>query len=294
MQNYLPQLAANTLPIPAHGSAQSLEAYIHFANSIPMLSADEEQDLATRLRYHNDIQAAQKLILSHLRFVIKIARSFSGYGLALADLIQEGNIGLMKAVKRFDPQMGVRLVSFAVHWIKAEMHDFVIKNWRIVKIATTKAQRKLFFNIRSAKKRLGWFSKEEIKSVAAELNVKPAEVIEMERRMNALDMAFDAPQEEDDTSTASSFSPSHYLSSLTAEPEATVLEDEETQGQLDTLAQALKALDSRSQEIIKRRWLAEDKKATLHELADEYNISAERVRQLEAQALKQLKLHFAA
>lgn len=279
--------AKNHLPIPGDQSpAKSLEAYIHFANSVPMLSAEEERELAERLRQKNDIEAAQKLILSHLRFVIKIARSLSGYGLAMSDLIQEGNIGLMKAVKRFNPTIGVRLVTFAVHWIKAEMHDFIIRNWRVVKIATTKSQRKLFFNLRSSKERLGWFSEEEIQEVAKTLNVKPSEVIEMERRMNAYDMAFDAPDESGDEPQA--FSPEHFLTSSELTPEQAAVEDQLEINQQEALERALEQLSDRDLDIIKSRWLT-DKKATLHELADKYNISAERVRQVEANALKLLK-----
>lgn len=278
-------LAPNTA-LRALGPVQSLDAYIRMANEVPMLTQAEELDLATRLFHQNDIEAAQRLIMSHLRFVIKIARGFSGYGLALADLIQEGNIGLMKAVKRFNPEIGVRLVTFAVHWIKAEIHDFVIKNWRIVKVATTKAQRKLFFNLRSAKKRLGWFSQDEIQSVAESLNVKPSEVIEMEKRMNAYDAAFDAPEQD---SEEGQFSPVNYLSADEQfNPEDSVVNENFDSHANNQLTDALENLDPRSRDIINTRWLAENK-ATLHDLAAKYDISAERVRQLENAAMKKLK-----
>jgi len=264
-----------------------LNAYTRFANSVPMLEEQEEKDLALRLKLNQDLEAAQRLILSHLRFVIRIARGFSGYGLPEADLIQEGNIGLMKAVKRFDPDMGVRLVSFAVHWIKAEIHDYIIKNWRIVKIATTKAQRKLFFNLRNSKKRLGWFSKEEIQAVAKDLNVKPTEVMEMEQRLSSHDMAFDAPEEsESDDETIQA--PVFYLTAPEASPEKQLSESESEGHQHDKLHDALEKLDERSRDILNARWL-NDNKATLQELAAKYQVSAERIRQLEAQAMKQLK-----
>lgn len=265
--------------------AQSLESYIQFAHSVPMLTEAEELTLSQRLREHNDIEAAQRLILSHLRFVIKVARGFSGYGLAIADLIQEGNIGLMKAVKRFDPAMGVRLVSFAVHWIKAEIHEFVIRNWRIVKVATTKAQRKLFFNLRNSKKRLGWFSQQEIQEVAQALNVRPQDVVEMEKRLNAHDTAFDAPVEVSDEEI---FAPVQFLASSEADPSESIDQEQWQDSAKAQLVSALAALDQRSQDIIKARWLAE-KKATLHDLAGKYQVSAERIRQLEASAMKKLK-----
>ena len=265
--------------------AGSLESYIAFANNAPMLAEAEERELAERLRQHGDIDAAQRLIIPHLRFVIKVARGFSGYGLAMADLIQEGNIGLMKAVKRFDPTMGVRLVSFAVHWIKAEIHEFVIKNWRIVKIATTKAQRKLFFNLRSQKKRLGWFSREEINDVAKALDVSTKDVIEMERRMNAHDAAFDAPVEVADDEV---FAPAQFLEAPEADPSVLLAEEQTEQVQLTQLSEALEGLDVRSRNIVSKRWLSE-KKATLHDLAAEYNVSAERIRQIETAAMKKLR-----
>ncbi|MFZ7305606.1 MULTISPECIES: RNA polymerase sigma factor RpoH [Avibacterium] len=262
----------------------SLEGYIRAANEYPMLSAEEEKELAERLYYKEDLEAAKKLILSHLRFVIHVARGYSGYGLPQADLIQEGNIGLMKAVKRFNPEVGVRLVSFAVHWIKAEIHEYVLRNWRIVKVATTKAQRKLFFNLRKTKQRLGWFNDNEVDMVAQELGVSKQDVIEMESRMTGADVGFDLSNEDDDES----FAPALYLedksSNFAAELEN---ENYETQA-ADQVATALEGLDERSQDIIKARWLDENK-ATLQDLAAKYNISAERVRQLETNALKKLK-----
>lgn len=263
----------------------SLEAYIRAANEYPMLTAEEEKELAERLYYNEDIEAAKKLVLSHLRFVIHVARGYSGYGLPQADLIQEGNIGLMKAVKRFNPEVGVRLVSFAVHWIKAEIHEYVLRNWRIVKVATTKAQRKLFFNLRKTKQRLGWFNENEVDMVANELGVSPQDVVEMESRMTGADVAFDLPTDDHDEET---YAPTLYLedkgSNFAAE-----LENENYEAQAtDQLAVALNNLDARSQDIIKARWLDETK-ATLQDLAEKYNISAERVRQLETNALKKLK-----
>ncbi len=263
----------------------SLEGYIRAANEYPMLSAEEEKELAERLYYQADLEAAKQLILSHLRFVIHVARGYSGYGLLQADLIQEGNIGLMKAVKRFNPEVGVRLVSFAVHWIKAEIHEYVLRNWRIVKVATTKAQRKLFFNLRKTKQRLGWFNENEVELVANELGVSKEDVIEMESRMTGADVGFDLPTDENEEET---YAPALYLEDKSSNF-AAELEDEnfETQA-VDQLSLALDSLDERSQDIIKARWL-DDNKATLHDLAAKYNISAERVRQLEANALKKLK-----
>ncbi len=276
----------NTLPIPALSDTDGLDSYIRFANSIPMLTEAEEKELAERLRYQQDIDAAQALIMAHLRFVIKVARGFSGYGLPITDLIQEGNIGLMKAVRRFDPEVGVRLVSFAVHWIKAEMHEYILKNWRIVKIATTKSQRKLFFNLRSSKKRFGWLNEEEIQDVAKELGVQPETVVEMEKRMNAYDMAFDAPIEEGDDAKA--YHPSLYLEDRSRNPEALVEDDDFEQKTQKKLQEAIDELDERSRDIILSRWFS-DEKATLHDLAAKYQISAERVRQLEESAMGRLK-----
>jgi len=273
------------LTLPKSGS---IEAYMQSAYSIPMLSAEEEHNLATRLYEENDLQAAQKLIMSHLRFVIHVAKGYSGYGLAQADLVQEGNVGLMKAVKRFNPEVGVRLVSFAVHWIKAEIHEYVLKNWRIVKVATTKAQRKLFFNLRKNKKRLGWFSNDEVKTVADTLGVSTKDVLEMETRMSSHDQAFELSADDDDGGSASNFSPALYLedkqSDLAVEVENANWESHAN----NRLSSAMITLDERSQDIIKTRWLSEDK-STLQELANKYQISAERVRQLEKNALSKLK-----
>lgn len=262
----------------------NLEGYIRAANEYPMLTAEEEKDLAERLYYNEDLDAAKALILSHLRFVIHVARSYAGYGLPQADLIQEGNIGLMKAVKRFNPEVGVRLVSFAVHWIKAEIHEYVLRNWRIVKVATTKAQRKLFFNLRKTKQRLGWFNDNEVDLVANELGVSKEDVIEMESRMTGADVGFDLSNDDDEDS----FVPSMYLEDKSSNF-AAELESENFENQaVDQLSSAMETLDARSQDIIKTRWLDENK-ATLHDLAAKYNISAERVRQLETNALKKLK-----
>lgn len=263
----------------------SIEGYIRAANEYPMLTAEEEKELAERLYYHEDLDAAKKLILSHLRFVIHVARGYSGYGLPQADLIQEGNIGLMKAVKRFNPEVGVRLVSFAVHWIKAEIHEYVLRNWRIVKVATTKAQRKLFFNLRKTKQRLGWFNENEVDIVANELGVSKEDVIEMESRMSGADVGFDLPTDDAETET---YSPALYLEDKSSNF-AAELENENFESQVtEQLGAALQSLDARSQDIIKARWL-DDNKATLHDLAAKYNVSAERIRQLETNALKKLK-----
>lgn len=264
----------------------SLEAYIARANQIPLLTEEEEKDLASRFFYHQDLEAARKLVLSHLRFVIRVARTYSGYGLAMGDLIQEGNIGLMKAVKRFNPTLGVRLVSFAVHWIKAEMHEFILRNWRIVKVATTKAQRKLFFNLRKATKQLSWFSNEEVENVASSLNVSAEDVRVMEARLNTNYESFDNFQSDDGQNE--SWSPEHYLEDQRYNP-ALQLEDKNwTDSREQKLHYALEGLDSRSQDILQQRWLAENK-ATLHDLATKYNISAERVRQIEKLAMDKLK-----
>ena len=264
----------------------SLEQYIHAAMSMPLLSAEEEVALATRLRERNDLDAARQLVMSHLRFVVRIARGYSGYGLALGDLIQEGNIGLMKAVKRFDPTQGVRLVSFAVHWVRAEMHEFILRNWRIVKVATTKAQRKLFFNLRSKKQRLGWMNQAEIDAVAADLGVKPETVVEMESRLSGHDIGFDpvGTDEEDDHH----FAPAAYLEDHSGDP-AQVMEREDWSKTHNTqLEAALEGLDERSRIILEQRWLQDDK-ATLHELAGRFGVSAERIRQLEQNAIGKLK-----
>ena len=272
------------LTLPRSGS---IESYMQSAYTIPMLTAEEENDLATRLYNDNDLQAAQKLIMSHLRFVIHVAKGYSGYGLAHADLVQEGNVGLMKAVKRFNPEVGVRLVSFAVHWIKAEIHEYVLKNWRIVKVATTKAQRKLFFNLRKNKKRLGWFSNDEVNTVAETLGVSTKDVLEMENRMSSHDQAFELTSDDDD-SAASNFSPALYLEDKQSDLAVEVENANWKNHANSRLSTALVALDERSQDIIKTRWLAESK-TTLQDLANKYHISAERVRQLEKNALNKLK-----
>ena len=264
----------------------NLNAYIQGASAIPILSVDEEKSLGESLFYNEDLDAARKLVLAHLRFVVHIARSYNGYGLPLGDLIQEGNVGLMKAVRRFNPEKGVRLVSFAVHWIKAEIHEFILKNWRIVKVATTKAQRKLFFNLRSAKKELEWLSQDEAKAIASDLDVELKDVMEMEMRLSSTDTAFDLSQDDDEDS--STYSPSVYLASNEIDPaEFVESHDSETDNNL-RLKNAIKSLDERSQVILQRRWL-DDKKQTLHELADEYGVSAERIRQLEKNAMLALK-----
>ncbi|QFI56213.1 RNA polymerase sigma factor RpoH [Aeromonas simiae] len=262
----------------------SLEGYIQAVNSIPVLSAEEERALAERLQQDGDLEAARQLVMSHLRFVVHVAKSYAGYGLPQADLIQEGNIGLMKAVKRFDPSVGVRLVSFAVHWIKAEIHEYVLRNWRMVKVATTKAQRKLFFNLRKSKKHLGWFSQEEVRAVADDLGVSPAEVVEMEARMSGQDQAFDLVDDDDE-----GFAPVHYLEDKSSDLASNIESDNWDDHASTRLASALATLDERSQHIIRARWLDEENKSTLQELADTYGVSAERVRQLEKNALKKLK-----
>ena len=266
----------------------SLEAYIRAANAYPMLTAEEERELAERLHYQGDLGAAKQLILSHLRFVAHVARNYSGYGLPQADLIQEGNIGLMKAVRRFNPEVGVRLVSFAVHWIKAEIHEYVLRNWRIVKVATTKAQRKLFFNLRKTKQRLGWFNQDEVELVAKELGVTSKDVREMESRMSAQDMTFD-PSPDDEARDGQSMAPVLYLQDKTSDFADGIEEDNWDNHAADKLSYALEGLDERSQHIIRARWLDDDNKSTLQELADQYGVSAERVRQLEKNAMKKLR-----
>ena len=263
-----------------------LAAYVQAVSGIAVLSAEREQELAERLYYNECVDSARELVLAHLRFVVHIARSYSGYGLAEADLIQEGNVGLMKAVKRFDPNKGVRLVSFAVHWIKAEMHEYILRNWRIVKVATTKAQRKLFFNLRSQKKALGWLSAEETRAIAADLGVDEAEVTRMEGRLASRDIAFDAPTDSDDEE--SWHAPQHFLSDGQMDPSQLAEAEDFADSSAAQLQVALIDLDERSRDILERRWLVEDK-ATLHELAAEYGVSAERIRQLEANALKKLR-----
>jgi RNA polymerase sigma-32 factor len=264
----------------------TIDSYISGAYQIPVLTPEEEKSLAIQLRDHGDMEAAKRLVTSHLRFVIRIARGYLGYGLPLPDLIQEGTVGLMKAVRRFEPDMGVRLVSFAVHWIRAEIHEYILRNWRIVKVATTKAQRKLFFNLRSAKKRLGWFTKEEVEAVAADLGVKPETVLQMESRLANQDLSFDGLEDDDDDAPSA---PSTYLPDLRMEP-AKMLERQDTErDQHQRLYSALKGLDERSKTILRERWLAE-KKQTLHELAEQFGVSAERIRQIEKNAMKKLRL----
>ena len=266
-----------------------LQAYINSVHSIGILTPEEERKLAEDLYYRNDLDAARKLVLAHLRFVIYIAKTYSGYGLSEADLIQEGNVGLMKAIRKFNPEMGVRLVSFAVHWVKAEIHEYVLKNWKIVKIATTKAQRKLFFNLRSKKKGLGWLTEEEVEAMAKDLGVKPSEVREMEKRLSGIDMPFDPLSDSDDDEA--SFSPSQYLEDMDANP-ADIFEKETfDENNANQLYEAINQLDDRSRDILQDRWLV-DQKLTLHELAEKYEISAERVRQIEKNAMKKVKQSF--
>ena len=283
-------MVANNLPIP--NALGSLDAYIGAVHQIPVLTVDEEQDLARRFRDAEDLDAARELVHSHLRFVVHVARGYNGYGLQLGDLIQEGNIGLMKAVKRFDPDMGVRLVSFAVHWIRAEMHEFILKNWRIVKVATTKAQRKLFFNLRKSKTRLGWMNDAEVTAVAADLNVSKREVLEMESRLSGRDIGFDAPSDEDDDHAPPS--PGAYLMTQDEDPSQAYERADSEGNKLELLREGMAGLDKRSRDIVMRRWLDDDNKITLQELADEYGVSAERIRQIEANALKKMKALFAA
>ncbi|WP_049622189.1 RNA polymerase sigma factor RpoH [Frateuria defendens] len=281
-------LMTANLPVPS--VIGSLDAYISAVHRIPVLSQDEEQALSRRYNEEEDLTAARKLVMSHLRFVVHVARGYSGYGLQLGDLIQEGNIGLMKAVKRFDPDQGVRLVSFAVHWIRAEMHEFILRNWRIVKVATTKAQRKLFFNLRKSKKRLGWMNAEEVRVVAKDLGVPEATVREMESRLSGQDIGFEAPTDADEDARPA---PEAYLVDDNADPYQNVADADQADNQLETLSSALQNLDDRSRDIIQRRWLNEEK-ATLQDLADEYGVSAERIRQVEANAMKKMRGLFAA
>jgi RNA polymerase sigma-32 factor len=281
-------LISHNLPIPS--ALGSMDAYISAVNRVPVLSVEDEQALARAFRDDDDLEAARHLVMAHLRFVVHVARGYQGYGLGMGDLIQEGNIGLMKAVKRFDPDQGVRLVSFAVHWVRAEMHEFILRNWRIVKVATTKAQRKLFFNLRRSKKRLGWMNAAEVSAVAKDLNVSEREVLEMESRLSGRDITFDAPDDDNDNAPPS---PSAYLVAANADPALAYERENQEGSQLDLLREGLAGLDQRSREILQKRFLAEDK-ATLHELAEEYGVSAERIRQLEANALKKMKALFAA
>jgi RNA polymerase sigma-32 factor len=280
---------ALTLPIPS--ALDSLDQYMRTIKAFPVLSAEEELDYATRLRNNNDIEAAKALIVSHLRLVASIARGYSGYGLPQADLIQEGNIGLMKAVKRFDPSRGVRLVSFAMHWIKAEIHEYIVRNWRLVKIATTKAQRKLFFNLRSMKTGSGSLQPDEVAHIARELKVKPEEVLEMEARLNGHEIALEGNSDDDHED---SFSPIAYLEDESPEPSEMLSALEEEHLETTGLANALSSLDERSRRIVEARWLKQDGSATLHDLADEFGVSAERIRQIEQKAMEKMKVSLAA
>ena len=284
-----PSTQAQALMLAVPGN--TLDAYMRAVNAVPVLSADDEQRLAEQYYHEQDLDAARNLVLAHLRFVVHIARSYTGYGLPLGDLVQEGNVGLMKAVKRFDPSKGVRLVSFAVHWIKAEIHEYVIKNWRIVKVATTKAQRKLFFNLRGQKKRLGRLSMEEAQRVADDLGVTAVQVKEMEGRLGAYDASFDGPTNDDEDSTV--VSPAAYLHSDNSDPADLLAEQDQQERESRQLGSALMALDERSRDILERRWLA-DQKSTLQDLANEYGVSAERIRQLENNAIKKLRNAIAA
>ena len=276
------------LPIPS--ATGSLDSYIQTVNRFPILSQQEETDLARRLRDHEDLDAARQLIVSHLRVVVSVARGYLGYGLQQADLIQEGNIGLMKAVKRFDPERGVRLVSFAVHWIRAEMHEFILRNWRLVKIATTKAQRKLFFNLRSMKSGLNTLSHDEVKAMAATLGVKPAEVVEMETRLGGQDVALEPLNDDGEES----YAPIAYLADANAEPGRVLEHAQEEQQRGEGLTNALASLDPRSRRIIETRWLKEKEQATLHDLAAEFGVSAERIRQIEVKAMQKMRSHMSA
>jgi RNA polymerase sigma-32 factor len=278
-------VARNSSDLMLSGPLGSLDSYLERVSKIPVLTREEEHALATRFREDDDLDAARNLVLSHLRFVVHIARGYGGYGLPMGDLIQEGNVGLMKAVKRFDPAQNVRLVSFAVHWIRAEIHEYVLRNWRLVKIATTKAQRKLFFNLRRLKKNLAWLSAEETRAVAKDLGVSTAEVTEMEKRLSARDMSFDPTPDSDDEE---SYSPAAYLKAADSDPAEAVEADEWESDSSDRLQSALGRLDARSRDILERRWMVEEK-ATLHELADKYGVSAERIRQIESNAIGKLR-----
>jgi len=276
-------MMSDVLALPIPSAVGSLESYVQSVSRFPILSAEEEKQLAERLRDDGDVDAARQLVVSHLRLVVAIARGYLGYGLPHNDLIQEGNIGLMKAVKRFDPNRGVRLVSFAIHWIKAEIHEYVLRNWRLVRIATTKAQRKLFFNLRSMKTGLNALTQNEIRQIAGRLNVKPEEVAEMEMRLSGQDLALESDQEED------RYAPIYYLVDSALQPQYAVESDQEERGQSDGLSAALSSLDDRSRRIIEARWLREKDTATLHDLASEFKVSAERIRQIEAKALAKMK-----
>ncbi len=279
----------NVLALSANLSVGTFDSYLNVVRQIPRMSSEQERELAIKFRDSGDLSAARELVMGNLRFVVHVARGYSGYGLPLPDIIQEGNIGLMKAVKRFDPDMGVRLISFAVHWIKAEIHEYVIKNWGIVKVATTKAQRKLFFNLRKSKEDLGWLSNDEATAIASDLGVEVSAVYEMEKRLGNRDMSFDMSA--DDSDEENFTAPAHYLQQHNADP-AELLENADWGGhEHDVLTEAMASLDERSYDIVSSRWLS-DKKATLHELAERYNVSAERIRQLEQNAMKKLKQAF--
>jgi len=282
MQTQAMTMPLGSMPVPM--PTGSLEAYVQTVNRFPILSAEEERALARRFRDEDDLEAARQLVLSHLRLVVAIARGYLGYGLPHADLIQEGNIGLMKAVKRFDPERGVRLVSFAIHWIKAEIHEYILRNWRMVKVATTKAQRKLFFNLRSMKAGLAPLTRGDIQRVAAELRVKPEEVVEMEKRLSGQEIAFEADDDDED-----SYAPAQYLADSESEPYRVLEAEESARVQAAGLHKALASLDPRSRRIIEARWLKEKESATLHELAAEFNVSAERIRQIETKALEKMR-----
>jgi RNA polymerase sigma-32 factor len=277
-------MTTGVIPVQHLLPGGNLTAYMQAVSAFPILSAQRERELAEDLQYNGNVDAARELVMAHLRFVVHIAKTYTGYGLPLADLVQEGNVGLMKAVKRFDPSKGVRLVSFAVHWIKAEMHEYILRNWRIVKIATTKAQRKLFFNLRGAKKRLAWLTNDEAHAVASDLGVEVREVRQMEGRLASADLTFDMTADDDEDSVA----PVHYLEDHRADPALQLEESDWEENSNDSLAVALEKLDERSRDIIQSRWLVETK-ATLHELADKYGVSAERIRQLEKNAMNKVK-----
>jgi RNA polymerase sigma-32 factor len=285
-------MTTNVLSLSSLSPGRDLDAYVRTVSAIPVLSAEQEKALAERFYYEDDLEAARQLVLSHLRFVVHLARSYQGYGLPQADLVQEGNVGLMKAVKRFNPEVGVRLISFAVHWIKAEIHEFILRNWRIVKVATTKAQRKLFFNLRSSKRRLAWLTRDETRTMAEELGVSEEEVSRMEGRMAASDLSFDGFDDDDD-GDVTFFAPVHYLEQDGGNPEDMVEAEDWQESATEKLSAALSSLDERSRDIIQSRWLA-DQKLTLHDLAARYEVSAERIRQIEKNAMKKLQAVVAA
>ncbi len=280
-------------PLTINMPVGSIDAYIHAVNQIPLLTAEEEHHFAQRFQNEGDVACARALVLAHLRYVVRVARGYSGYGLPLSDLIQEGNVGLMKAVKRFDPTMGVRLVSFAVHWIKSEIHEYVLQNWRIVKVATTKAQRKLFFNLRQMKKRLGWMNAEEVDAVASDLGVTREEVLVMEQRLNVNDASFDGDDSDEDDAASYKAAPARFLATANSDPALLYEQNNSGTQKREKLHLALARLDERSQDILQQRWLLDDKAVTLHALADKYGVSAERVRQLEKNAMKKLRNYMA-